>query len=64
MVETLSTKNAKTFMRDYRDYKQLYKLVGFFIILIAVFTLSFKVTSWFVWAHQCINASIQHEQKR
>ena len=44
-------------MRDYRDYKELYKLVGFFIILVATFMLAHKLTNWLIWAHQCINAS-------
>lgn len=45
-------------MRDYRNYKELYKLVGFFVILAATFVFAFKLTSWLVWAHQCINASL------
>lgn len=45
-------------MKDYREYKELYKYVGFFIILAATFWLAFRVSSWLVWAHQCINASL------
>jgi len=50
---------ANTHMhKDYREHKELYKYVGFFVIIAAVFLFAFKVTSWVVWAHQCISASI------
>jgi len=45
-------------MHDYRNYRELYKYVGFFVILAATFMLAFKLTSWVVWANQCINASL------
>ena len=45
-------------MKDYRAYKELYKHIGFFILLAAVYAFAFKVTAWLMWAHQCINASL------
>lgn len=44
--------------KDYRDYKDFYKLVGFLTIVIATFLFAYKVSSWVIWAHQCINASL------
>lgn len=59
MVEPLSTvTNTQPIMNDYRAYKELYKLVGFFAILAGTFWLAFRVSSWLMWAHQCISASI------
>lgn len=45
-------------MRDYREYKEFYKLVGFFVIIAATFIFACKLTLWVVWAQQCINASL------
>ena len=45
-------------MKDYREYRTLYKYLGFIIMLAAVYALAFKVTAWVMWAHQCINASL------
>lgn len=39
-------------------YAELYKLVGFFVILFATFWLAFKLTNWAMWVHQCISAAI------
>ena len=44
--------------KDYREHKDLYKLVGFFAILVGTFFIAFKVAAWFMWAQQCINASL------
>lgn len=45
-------------MRDYRDYVWLYKYTGFFTVIVTVFTLAFKFTEWFIWAHQVVNAAL------
>jgi hypothetical protein len=45
-------------MHNYKDYKEFYKLVGFFTVVIGTFILVYKVSSWLIWAHQCINAAI------
>lgn len=45
-------------MHDYRTYTELYKYIGFFVSIAAVFTLAFKATSWFIWAHQLVNAAL------
>jgi len=44
--------------KDYRAHKELYKTIGFFVIIICTFLLAFKVAAWFMWAQQCINAAI------
>lgn len=46
--------------KDYRhtDLHALYKLVGFFAIIVGTFFIAFKVAAWFMWAQQCINASL------
>lgn len=45
-------------MRDYRTYKELYKLVGFFVICAATFLLAYKVTAWVIWANQYVDAAL------
>jgi hypothetical protein len=49
---------TKNTMNDYREYKTFYKYVGFFVLIAGVFTIAFKLTTWVVWAHECINASL------
>jgi uncharacterized membrane protein len=44
-------------MRDYRQYTALYKYVGFFALIVAVFLIALRATEWIIWAHQCINAA-------
>ena len=50
--------SAPNIMKDYREYKQFYKFFGFFVLIAVVFIIAFKVSSWVIWAHQCINASL------
>ena len=45
-------------MRDYRDYKLLYKYTGFLVILAATFMISFKITEWVLWAENFVAMSI------
>lgn len=45
-------------MRDYRTYKELYKMVGFFTIIFAVALLAYKATSWVLWARQYVDANL------
>lgn len=45
-------------MKDYREYKQLYKYIGFFTLTLGVLVLTWKLTNWVLWLHQCINASL------
>lgn len=45
-------------MSDYRTYTSFYKYLGFFVLIAGVFVLAFKLTSWVVWANECINASL------
>lgn len=48
----------KNIMSDYRTYTSFYKYLGFFVLIAGVFVLAFKLTSWVVWANECINASL------
>lgn len=45
-------------MKDYRRYQNLYKYIGFFTIIAATFTVSYKFGAWFIWAHQVVASAI------
>lgn len=56
--ENYQSTPTNTHMRDYRKYTELYKTIGFFVVIVTTFTLAYKATAWFIWAHQFVDAAL------